>query len=229
MNKITPSLIPVFILLFFLANPSIAKPLASPDFFETVSKDSVESAAPGEKRSSYQLGLQIENVVRTGYSNEMNYEYKPVLIQLEFQKSLSKKGKHGWQLDYLIQPQFNTVSFSETGINKRAGVVKTFEAGVNAGLMVLKSLVTIDEFRNIKMYALGSLGPHYIGESPSRQAKGFLFSDNLRVGLRIPVSSFIILDLRTGIRHLSNASLKAPNGGLDDVMFGAGIRFVRHE
>ena len=229
MKRIAPSIILVFILLFFVKRTVAAEPIKRLVRSADVHKDSVQSIDGGQKRSSYQFGLQIENVVRTGYLNEMNYEYKPVLIQLEFQKPLSRKRTGGWQLDYLIQPQFNTVSFSETGMGMRRGVIKTFEVGVNAGLIVLKSVINIDEYRNIKMYALGSLGPHYIGASPSRQAKGFLFSDNLRVGLRIPVSSFIILDLRTGIRHLSNASLKAPNGGLDDVMFGAGIRFVRHE
>jgi hypothetical protein len=227
MKRLTYSIISSLVLLFASLDTSVARTLKDSAFTVHIPQDSLLRSAKKQKVSSYQFGLQIENVVRTGYLSDMNYEYKPVLIQLEFQKPLSKKGKQGWQLDYLIQPQFNRVSFSENGVNTRSGVIKTFEIGVNAGLIVLKSLVKIDEYRNVKIYALGSLGPHYIGASPSRQAKGFLFSDNLRVGLRIPVSSSIIFDLRTGIRHLSNASLKRPNGGLDDILFGAGIRLVK--
>ena len=229
MKKFYPSLILGFIFLISVKQTIKADTLNDPPVSENLlSPDTLLQAKLSVRKSSYQLGIQIENVIRTGYSNQMTYEYKPVLIQFEFQKALSRKEIRGWRFDYFIQPQFNMVRFSEAG-KKSFGseMFKSWEAGVNVGVVLLKPLMRLSPAGKINVYFLGSLGPHYVSSSPSRQAKGFLFSDNLRVGLRVPVTQFVQIDLRTGIRHLSNASLKRPNGGLDDVMFGAGIRFVK--
>ena len=69
---------------------------------------------------------------------------------------------------------------------------------------------------------LGS-GPHFITAEVSRQANGFIFSDNLALGSFVKLSEKdLFLNLQFKIRHLSNAELKNPNAGINtwNVMVG---------
>ena len=64
---------------------------------------------------------------------------------------------------------------------------------------------------------LGS-GPHYINAQTQRQAKGFIFSDNLAAGIRLPLPAHLAgeFNIQYRLRHISNAGLKSPNGGINN-------------
>jgi hypothetical protein len=68
-----------------------------------------------------------------------------------------------------------------------------------------------------------SSGPHYINIETRRQAKGFIFSDNFFLGYyhRLKIAEkYYVLGGYGGIRHISNASIKRPNGGINNWMIG---------
>ena len=73
------------------------------------------------------------------------------------------------------------------------------------------------------LYGLISSGPHYVSGTPERQADGFIFSDNLLLGLNVKLFEKIYLDLRSGFRHISNAGLNHPNGGVNDLVLNGGV------
>lgn len=179
-------------------------------------------------RYQFQVGCQIERGIRSGYFAPVEYTYSPTLLEVEFQRPVSRSKAKKWYLDYVVQPQFNIVTmndhlFSVAGSRQ----VQGWEAGINLGLALYRSLFTTGSANKILVYALAGTGPHYVSSTPSRQSKGFIFSDNLRLGLRIPISRDISFDLRGGIRHISNASLKLPNKGVDNTLIGMGIHYIR--
>ena len=74
-------------------------------------------------------------------------------------------------------------------------------------------------------YQVLGAGPHFITAQLSRQATGFIFSDNFGLGLlkRLKKTGPLLLNVQLRYRHLSNASFKKPNAGIDNVNFILGI------
>jgi hypothetical protein len=137
------------------------------------------------------------------------------------------KGQYFWVLtnwesggvELLFQPQLN-ISKLQTS-NQSTNLENGLEFGVNIGLLARKNL-----FKNRSaIYGLISAGPHFITKSTERQARGFIFSDNFAMGFLQNISQKIYLDLRLGYRHLSNAGLQNPNGGIDKWVASFGVYF----
>ncbi|HEY0897192.1 MAG TPA: acyloxyacyl hydrolase [Sphingobacteriaceae bacterium] len=189
---------------------------------------------PGKKPSDhspryrFQTGLQVEVGVKSGKANQTpDYMYRPVMVQVEFQKPISSSLNSTWYLDYFIQPQFNSVRYREGLLtNAHPATINSWETGVNAGLIVYKAFYKTAYSERGVAYFLASSGPHYVSAAPSRQSNGFIFSDNWRFGVRIPVHKGLSLDLRGGRRHISNANLNPPNGGINNKIAGIGLRYT---
>jgi hypothetical protein len=75
---------------------------------------------------------------------------------------------------------------------------------------------------------LGS-GPHFITADLPRQAKGFIFSDNLAVGFFKGVNQKkgLFLNVQFRVRHISNAGLKLPNAGVNTLNVLVGLSKFR--
>jgi hypothetical protein len=71
-----------------------------------------------------------------------------------------------------------------------------------------------------------SSGPHYVSAAPHRQSNGFVFSNNLSAGVNLRLYKNLYADLRTGIRHISNAGIKIPNAGVNDMTINEGLMFA---
>ncbi|HEY1025038.1 MAG TPA: acyloxyacyl hydrolase [Sphingobacteriaceae bacterium] len=180
-------------------------------------------------RYKVQFGFQLEKSVKSGDDKTPDdYNYKPVLLQFEIQKPLSSSRNSTWYLDYFVQPQFNIVRFQDRLLtsNDRSHT-HSWETGVNLGLVFYKSLYTVASQNKAAVYVMAGTGPHFVSSTPQRQSEGFIFSDNIRFGLRIPVSQNTSLDLRGGLRHISNFHLKLPNSGIDNTFLGIGIRYFK--
>lgn len=97
-----------------------------------------------------------------------------------------------------------------------------FEFGSNFGIQYRLPLRP-----HLWMTASVGSGPHYVTLETSRQANGFLFSDNFELGFHYHIPSVgVRVNLRGRFRHISNAGLKSPNGGIDNLFLVAG--FTRH-
>lgn len=78
--------------------------------------------------------------------------------------------------------------------------------------------------RNLRVNAAIASGPHYITIETRRQANGFIFSDNFELGLSQYIPSVDAeIQARWRFRHISNAGLKAPNGGIDNLFLIIGL------
>ena len=159
--------------------------------------------------------------IMIGYGDQiaqtLDYDYHVILLQVQYLKNIKKAGS--WYLDLLIQPQFNLTGFSPKSLpnNYDSG----YEVGVNTGVIFRKIIAN----EKLEGYFLFSVGPHFISKSPPRQSPGFIFSDNYASGINLKICNKSTLDLRLGLRHLSNLIFKKPNGGLNNYLLG--ISFLK--
>lgn len=160
------------------------------------------------------LGLMV------GFGNQgklpVEYRYEVLLLQFQYQKELLPKAE-AWGLALVLQPQYNLTTLRK--VDAVPTLSNGFELGLNVGLLVHKSILS--DF--LRVYILVSVGPHYVSDTPQRQAAGFIFSDNLFVGSNIKLYKRSYLDLRFGFRHISNAGLKRPNAGINNHIGSGGI------
>ncbi len=141
--------------------------------------------------------------------------YAPTIIQGNFRfPLLNNDSKH--QFTMLLQPQFNPVGHLE-GQSEYL-----WEAGLNVGFAyeyLISPQVGI-------LYAGLGAGPHFVNVETSLQADGFIFSDNFYVGMHQFVGNqswFLTYEVR--FRHISNAGLQSPNGGIDNFFLGFGVSY----
>jgi len=154
-----------------------------------------------------------------GYGNQqwlgVPYTYKVMFFQLQHYFNLTDK--KNWDIELISQPQFNTTRYYpiDTDTEFESG----FEFGVNVGFLFRRKIAS----DNLHIYTFISTGPHYVSGTPDRQVPGFIFSDNLFLGFDFKLTEKFSFDIRSGIRHISNASIKQPNRGVNSSIINAGF------
>ena len=138
--------------------------------------------------------------------------YKPLLIQANLRFPLIKNnGVH--QATLYVIPQFNPVLSPKTD-------KFLFETGVNLGVAYEFYIPNV-----AILFFGGSIGPHYINLNTDLQANGFIFSDNVFAGVHQILSPDFMMTYQVKYRHISNAGLQNPNGGIDNFFAGIGISY----
>lgn len=143
--------------------------------------------------------------------------YKYRINYWQFQYYFALLRKKTWGVDLLVQPQYNFTKYRPK--DRSALEITGYEWGLNVGALIRKNFLR--DF--LSLYGIISVGPHYVSDVPQRQIKGFIFSDNFLAGINIRLWNNIYLDIRSGFRHISNANLALPNGGVNDVFIGLGL------
>jgi hypothetical protein len=146
---------------------------------------------------------------------DVKYDYQIIFFQFQYYYSFLRRKT--WGLDILVQPQYNITKYKQ--LDNDTYEVNGFELGTNIGILIRKNI--LNDF--LSFYALLSLGPHYVSGTPQRQASGFVFSDNLFVGMNIHLLKNMNLDIRPGFRHISNAGLVDQNAGVNNIVLSGGI------
>ncbi len=130
--------------------------------------------------------------------------YQPVLLiwhfGMDLKKQIPKLKDHAGSLSFIIEPQLNPVFDPQTD----------FEIGVGIGLQYRYPLT-----EKVSAYVLGTVGPHYISAVTANQANGFIFSNTAGVGLYYFLTKDSAVNLGYRFRHMSNAGIENPNGGID--------------
>lgn len=141
------------------------------------------------------------------------YQYDVLMLHLSY--SYTVKHWNNALMDVLGELQAGRVRFGEPSGPpwKMAG-----EFGAAIGLRQLFY------FRNESLgsYLMLLSGPFHISDSPQRQVAGFLFDNHAYCGLIIKLDDRLLLDMRLGWRHLSNAGIKEPNGGINTIVLQLG-------
>ena len=146
---------------------------------------------------------------------KVNYEYRVTFYQLQYYISVSRKKAFG--IDLVAQPQYNSTTYKP--LLGSAQYVNGYEVGLNLGLLARENV-----FHDLlSFYFMIGTGPHYTSGTVQRQANGFIFSDNFAGGVNIKLTKNLYADWRSGLRHISNAGLRIPNGGINTLTMREGF------
>ncbi|MDI6615948.1 MAG: acyloxyacyl hydrolase [Syntrophaceae bacterium] len=140
-----------------------------------------------------------------GEGNISEGKYRPFLMiwhvgfnLKEFSSTQSEGRKNA--LSLFLEPQINPAFSPRTDV----------EFGVGIGLQYRHYLT-----ERLSAYIMASVGPHWITLQTADQENGFIFADTAGVGVSLLVTEKSSFDLGVRIRHLSNAGIAEPNGGID--------------
>jgi hypothetical protein len=152
------------------------------------------------------------------------YDYKVYFLQAQYYYSFAKKQNitsqvrnNPFTFEILLQPQLNFTDYRP--VNDIDARNQGFEYGLNVEILVRRNLIN----DNLGIYIYLGTGPHYVSGTPRRQSPGFIFSDNLFMGVYFKLDDNLYLDIRPGFRHISNAGIKNPNGGVNTGILSGGI------
>jgi len=152
------------------------------------------------------------------YGLDVSYYYHIYFLQAQYYYSLVRKPS--WNLEILLQPQYNITRYKP--VDNIPDISNGYEFGLNAAILVRKNL----QEDRLSMYVFLGTGPHFVSGTPERQSSGFIFSDNLFVGLNIQLIDNLYLDIRPGFRHISNLGLQDPNWGVHSFVLSGGLLFI---
>ena len=162
-------------------------------------------------------GDQEIKILGLGVDLKVDYSYEIFFAQFHYVHSILNN--YPWEIALVLQTEYGITYYKP---NKNFQVnLRSQEIGMGAGVIFSYNLV--DDLLNT--YFLVSTGPHYSQKSPDRQVSGFMFNSNLDIGVIIYMQNNLSFDLRTGFRHLSNANLKIPNGGINNWIISFGILY----
>jgi len=165
--------------------------------------------------NSYGLDKHIETIGGLfGWGTSIsNTGYQTYFAVGDYSRSFKIPKKKNF-LAWYAEPQFNLVKADST----RKGSID-YEFGLNLGI---RNYVKINS--GFYFYQMLGSGPHYISAKVKRQASGFIFSDNLALGALLRLNSkSLFLSIQYVQRHISNAGLKDPNGGVNSCNFMIGL------
>ena len=170
----------------------------------SLQSESQETSKQFFSEKGFKIGLSI-------YSIELpeGQYYKPLLLMGNLGWELTKKDKKGKWL-VMFEPQLNPVFLDSK--------LKELEFGINVALRYQYKICDKSFFYS----QLGS-GPHFITIPTSRQAHGYIFSDNLAIGLSNKIFANWVLDTELRVRHISNANLMTPNRGMNNMFIMIGL------
>jgi hypothetical protein len=158
----------------------------------------------------------LGGLVGWGNSFSENTGYQIYYFMADYSNSFKSPKKKDFVAWY-AEPQFNLVKADSTPAGKL-----DYEFGVNLGI---RNYVKFNE--GFYFYQMLGSGPHYVSADIGRQANGFIFSDNLALGVFLRLNKKLFLNFQYVQRHISNAGLKDPNGGVNSYNFVIGISSLR--
>jgi hypothetical protein len=143
-----------------------------------------------------------------GYGTVVEGPYIPIFFIVHMGTDMKRwfpslQGHRG-TLSLFFEPQFGVAA-----MNKQNGV----EFGVGVGL---KYAYPIGD--SYSVYILGSVGPHVMTLETQDQANGFIFNDTIGLGMNYMISPGTAIDIQCRLRHLSNAGIREPNYGIENLI-----------
>ena len=118
---------------------------------------------------------------------------------------------------YLIQNHIGFSKFKKYVNDNK--IEKGKEMGINAGVQIKVNVIA----ELMQVYCGGSVGLYYVTGLPARQRSGLIFCDTGFSGIAFNISDKLNINTRIAFRHLSNASITAPNGGINNLQYFLGI------
>lgn len=154
-------------------------------------------------------------------------DYSWEVNQLKFQINYPFKEGRTFIYEVTVEPQINFVKYRQfdRSLNRPENAPKSvadenhlMEFGLSLG-----GVVRYPISKNLSVYGMVSFGTFYLANRNNRVAEGIAFASQGSLGLRIKILKGTYWDFRAGMRHLSNAGLQKPNGGINTFHVESGI------
>lgn len=129
-----------------------------------------------------------------------DYELVPAMLHFGFDLRPFFKNKSEFVFEFLMEPFLNTVISPDYNI----------EIGNN---FMLKFALPLN--KRLYPYVEGGLGLAYLTQHTREQSTQFNFTNQAGLGITYLLRRNLALSLGYRFRHLSNASVARPNGGID--------------
>ena len=139
--------------------------------------------------------------------------YRPVTFMLHYAKPVDKT------IPFLPKILSNRWMFYlEPGFSILSNKSSKWEAGTGIGLKYM-----LDLSKNVQGYFLVGSGLIYITYKSHYQDTNFNFQNNIGTGLLFFISKNKALDVGIRYRHISNAGIRKPNDGIDNLIGTIGL------
>lgn len=139
--------------------------------------------------------------------------YNPSVRALYGSWMLPRKKDRIYRWYLMVEPQWNTV---------QVGNQQAREIGILPGLGIQLKVTN-----TTLLFGEGGAGIKFITAETQRQKRGFLFTDNFIGGVRQRLGKAPIeIQAHIRARHLSNASLRPPNKGINNFFWGFGLGYL---
>lgn len=142
-----------------------------------------------------------------------DYQAIPLLVGFNFSALpvLERIGLDApWRTDFIVEPFINTVISPD----------KNIEVGSN---FLIKFTFPVTE--KIHPYIKGGVGALYMSQHTKEQSTQYNFLPQGGGGFQYFLNDKTALGFEYRYRHLSNASIKSPNSGIDAHLFLTGVSF----
>jgi lipid A 3-O-deacylase len=162
-------------------------------------ENNTDTAAP--ERFFTEMGV----IAAYGTAGELpDGQYRTVLLSghlgVDLKRYFQGLKTHRGSLSVFLEPQIVVATDPE----------RDYEFGVGVGIQYRYPLAD-----KLSFYLLGSVGPHFITVNTTQQKRGFIFSDVAGTGVYYHITKDSAINVGYRIRHLSNADLGKPNGGIN--------------
>jgi hypothetical protein len=145
----------------------------------------------------------------------VDYRHRIVVLAPERRVVLRLWGR--WRWEGMVQPTVvRVIGWTEDSRLKEG---HPWEMGVSGGLLLGRS----GSGGRLFPYVGPGFGVHYLWLSVPRQSRGPAFCSQLYGGVRVSVADCWALDVRAGFRHVSNAGMSSPNGGINHCVLRVGV------
>lgn len=191
----------LFLLLLFIQNLSLGSRLFC-------------QASSSFSDSKHAVGLLYGH----GDQNLLNVPYEYTTNYFGIQYNYMLKSYATWQIEIASETQWNQTNYRPIDLLEERN--DGYEIGISGGFLFRKFVHQNSQ----GIYAVLTTGPHYTSGTPERQIKGFLFASSAFIGAFTSLSKFLSLEIRYGFRHISNANLKQPNGGVNQMIWNLGLK-----
>ncbi len=151
--------------------------------------------------------------LRADLNEQDDYRVVPLMMSFGFDLKplLEKVGiRSAGLIEFQLEPFLNVVTSPNDNIE--AGLTLLFKYAFPLG-------------ERFKPYIKFGAGPLYISQHTREQSTQFNFVDTAGVGFSWFIKKDLALSFEYRYRHLSNASIKHPNKGIDATSFLVGVSF----
>ena len=167
-----------------------------------------------DKQPKGPLITEMGTIIGYGNGTITEGDYTTLLliihIGMNINRFIPQLRDHKGSLSLFFEPQFNPVLTPSS----------QYEFGLGIGLQYSYPVT-----ESISPYILGVTGPQYISVNTVSQANGLNFASAAGAGLYFSLTKNTSLNLGYRYRHVSNANLQKPNGGINSQIGLMGLSF----